>query len=106
IFSSVSLFSMPRLKIPEKIQKVFHEEFPNIENPVFHQFGDTYIVYFKNGTNSSERVYYNSDAEMVETIKYYTQNELEPFIREKVYRKYKGKTIFNVTEVRSDTEHF
>lgn len=23
-----------------------------------------------------------------------------------MYRKYKGKTIFNVTEVRSNTEHF
>lgn len=106
IFSSGSLFTTPGLKIPEKIQKVFHQEFPDIENPVFHQSGDTYSVYFKNGNNSSERVYYNSDAEMVETVKYYTQNELEPFIRGKVYRKYKGKTIFNVTEVQSNTEHF
>jgi hypothetical protein len=104
--SSSSIFAMTGPGIPERIQKLFHEEFPGIENPVFFQDGDTYTVYFKKDNNSSERVYYNSDAEMIKTVKYYTEDELTPFICEKVNQKYKGKRIMGVTEVLSGTVHF
>lgn len=106
IISWGSIFATPAPGIREKIQKLFHQEFPDIENPVFFQEGDTYTVYFKKANNSSERVYYNLDAEMIKTIKYYTENELEPFICEKANRKFKGKKIISITEVLSDTEHF
>ena len=43
---------------------------------------------------------------MLKTIKYYSDTELDPFIRAKVNARYKGKTIFGVTEVASNEEHF
>ena len=106
IISSANILAMPGPGAPDTIYKLFHEEFPTIENPVFFQEGDTYIVAFKTGENSSERVIYNLDAEMIETIKYYTKDKLEPFIFEKVHRKYKGKTIIGVTEVETSSDHF
>jgi hypothetical protein len=106
IISSAGIFATPDPGIPERIQKLFHEEFPKIENPVFYRDPQAYIVYFKKDNNSAERVYYNLDAELILTIKYYTENELGPFIRQKVNSKYKGKKIISVTEVQSVTEHF
>lgn len=106
IIFSGSNFAMTGPGIPERIQNLFHQEFPGIENPVFFQDGDTYTVYFKKDNNSSERVYYDLDAEMIKTVKYYSENELIPFICEKVNRKYKGKRIMGVTEVLSATAHF
>ena len=106
IIFSGSNFAMTGPGIPERIQKLFHKEFPGIENPVFFQDGDTYTVYFKKDNNSSERVYYDLNAEMIKTVKYYTKDKLEPFIFEKVHRKYKGKTIIGVTEVETSSDHF
>ena len=106
LFSSTGIFAIPGPGAPEKIQKLFHKEFPNIENPGFFKDGDTYMVYFKKSNNTSERLYYNSDAEIILTMKYYSESELEPFIFEKVNKMFKGMTIFMVTEVLTNTDHF
>lgn len=106
LFSSSSIFAAQGPGAPEIIQKSFHKEFPNIENPRFFKDGDTYMVYFKKSNNTSERLYYNSDAEIIQTMKYYGESELEPFICEKVNKKFEGMTIFMVTEVLTNTEHF
>lgn len=106
IISATSIFAIPEPGASEKILKLFHNEFPKVEKPVFYDYGNSYMVYFKKDDYSSGRVYYNLDGEMTETIKYYTESELEPFIRAKVNKKYKGKTIFGVTEVVTNNEHF
>lgn len=106
IISSRTIVAMTGPGIPERIQKLFRKEFPTVENPVFVQTGTTYVVYFNKSNSWSERVFYNLDAEMVKTIKYYTENELDPMICERVNSKYKGKTIIRVTEVFSATAHF
>ncbi len=89
----------------ERILKLFRSEFPKIEKPVFYDYGDSYMVYFKENDSSSGRVYYNLDGEMIKTIKYYSADGLDPFIKAKVNRKYKGKKIFGVTEITTNTDH-
>ena len=106
IVTSRSVLAMPGPGVPDTIQKLFHEEFPSIENPVFFRAAGIYIVYFKTGQNSSQRVFYNLDAEVIKTVKYYTESKLEPFIYEKIKRKYKGKTIIGITETQTDSDHF
>ena len=46
------------------------------------------------------------DGSVAMTIKYYSESQLEPFTREKLNKKYKGKTISGITEVQSDAQHF
>jgi|GEM_PF-1368035 hypothetical protein len=104
--TSGHLLAMAGPGAPDTIHKLFHEEFPTIENPLFYREADTFGVFFKTGINSSERVFYNLDGEMIKTVKYYTENKLEPFIYERVKRKYKGKAIFGITEIETTSEHF
>lgn len=105
IIISSRIFAIPKA-VPEKIQKIFHDEFSTIKNASFFDFGDYYEVYFKKENNSSEKVYYNSHGEIIQTVKYYSESELDPFIKEKMNKKYKGKAICGVTEVQSKIEHF
>lgn len=103
---TTGIFASPLPDASEKILKLFHHDFPDVQKQIFHDYGDSYVVYFKKEDNSSCRVYYNLDGTMLKTIKYYSATELDPFIRAKVNAKYKGKTIFGVTEVASNEEHF
>lgn len=105
IVSSVSLYAASP-GAPEKIREKFQHQFPQIQNASFFTYKDCYEVYFKKENHSSERIYYNRDGIVTITIKYYSGNELEPFIREKLNKKYKGKTILGITEVQSDAQHF
>lgn len=105
IITSTRLFAIPTA-VPEKIQKIFHDEFPTIKNATFYDFGGYYEVFLKMENNSSERVYYNPNGEIIQTLKYYSESELDPFIKEKMNKKYKGKTISCITEVQSKLEHF
>jgi hypothetical protein len=106
LISSGCIFATSGPGAPEKIKELFHHQFPEIQKEAFFSYGDSYEVYFKKESNSSERIYYNLDGEITKTIKYYGQSELEPFIKEKLNKKYKGKTIFDITELQSDAGHF
>ncbi len=106
IISTTSIFASSLSDASEKILKLFHHDFPEVQNQTFYDYGDSYMVYFKKDDNSSCKVYYDLDGAMTKTIKYYVGSELDPFIRSKVNQKYKGKTIYGVTEVISDDEHF
>ena len=103
---STGIFASSYPDASERILKLFHRDFPNVHQQIFHDYGDSYMVYFKEDENSSCRVYYNLDGTMSETIKYYSAEQLDPFIRAKVDEKYHGKIIFGVTEVISNDEHF
>lgn len=106
VMFSMSIFAIPAPGAAEKILKLFHREYPAIDKPVFYDFGNSYVVYYEENDHCSGRVYYDIDGEIQKTIKYYSESELDPFIRSKIGRKYKGKAIFGVTEFLSDDEHF
>jgi len=92
--------------VPEKIKEIFQQQFPQIKNPSFFSYGDSYEAYFKKEGNASERIYYNLDGAIINTIKYYFESALEPFIKEKLHKNYKGKIIQSITELQSNFEHF
>ena len=106
IIASTGIFAMPGPGAPEMIKEIFYHQFPQIKNPVFFDSGDSYEAYFKNDNDVSGRVCFKLDGKIIKTIKYYKENGLDPFIREKINKKYKGKTIFGISEIQSSTEHF
>jgi hypothetical protein len=107
---SMSIFATPlhaATDISAKILKEFHTHFPEVANPTIYHSGDTYTVSFRNSkNNTSGRIYYDSDGNVLETIRYYSEKELSPFIRSKIQSKYKDKSIFMVTDVENDSEHY
>ncbi len=107
MIGSASIFATSLPDAPEKILRIFHRDFPNIQNQTISQVGDSYIVYFKNEEEKTAyRVYYNADGDILQTMKYYSAEDLSPFIRSRVNSKYKDKTITSVTDVTNNSGHF
>ncbi|HEY5465250.1 MAG TPA: hypothetical protein VIJ95_18455 [Hanamia sp.] len=106
---STGIFASP-LRDPvtsAKILKLFQQDFPEVTHPVINKVGDYYMVYFRNEEdNSSSRISYDSDGNLLETIKYYTSEQLAPFIRIKISNVYKEENITNVTEVTNALNHY
>jgi hypothetical protein len=96
----------PDTNASAKIQKVFHHDFPEINNPSMTKVDDYYIVFFQTKDNQSCRIFYDEDGNAVQTIRNYEADNLSPFIRTKIESKYKGKQIFMVTDVATESEHY
>ena len=91
----------------EKILKLFHQDFSEVIHPQIKKVGDYYSVYFKeNANNSSSRIIYDTDGKIIESIKYYSCEQLAPFIRAKIMDAFVGKNITGVTEVANELEHY
>lgn len=107
---SMSIFATSLHATPDvsaKILKSFHSHFPEVTNSSIYHNGDTYVVIFKSpDNNSSGRMFYDKDGNLLETIRYYKADELSPFIRSKIASKYKDKSIFMVTDDENESEHF
>lgn len=109
VFFSTGIFATPSLVSDSslKIQKVFQHDFPEVTFFKVYPLGDNYMVYYKETQNeSSGRVYYDAEGNILQTFKYYSGQELAPFIRAKIVKKYSGKNISNVTEVTNNEEHY
>lgn len=108
LFSAGIYAAPPRLPDSSvKIQKVFHEDFPEATFFQVYPAGSDYMVYYKETQNaSSGRVYYDDKGNILQSFKYYSGEELSPFIRAKISKKYSGKEITNVTEVTNNEEHY
>lgn len=108
---SLSIFAAPlhltSIDASAKIRNVFHHSFPEVTNPTIINTGDFYLVYFADKTtNSACHIYYDADGNVIKTIRNYTAEALNPFIRAKIDSKYKGKNVFGVTDVADTYEHF
>ena len=109
-FSTSIFAAIPPSSTPAKtakILKLFHQTFPEIANAQINSFENYYMVHFKNEENKSTcNLYYDSNGNILETIRYYYSEELAPFIRTKIMADYNGKTISSVTEVSNINEHY
>lgn len=115
LFSIVALFSeaiyagpidiVPASK--SKILTVFHQNFPEAVKAKAMRDGNMYVVSYENQNNSaSGRFYYDLQGNLLQSIQYYTENALPPFLRIKIEDQFDGKKIGSVTEVENSTEHY
>ncbi len=110
IFISLTiLFSLGAVALPsgpsDKIIDIFRQDFPNVQQQTIHDYGNYYMVYFKEDQLASCRVFYSTDGVLLGTIKYYDASKLDPFIRCEVKKKYHGKEIKGVTELTFKDVH-
>lgn len=91
-------------KVSEKVLRVFKQAFPDADNPSWFSYDTYYMVYFKSAEETSCRIFYDPEGKILKTQRYYSTEELSPFIKSKVNEKYPGKKITGVTEINSDEE--
>ena len=107
MISNAAVFATGLPDAPEKILKIFHRDFPNVQNQTISLLGNSYLVYFKNEEEKTAyRIYYNANGDILQTMRYYSAERLSAFIRSRVNSKYKDKSITSVTDVTNDSGHF
>lgn len=100
LFTVTSFANNPVPAINEKVLKAFNESFGDAKNVSWYESGKVISARFNcNGIDTQIR--YDKNGNVLQTIRYYTEKELPPFIHTKVKEQYKDKEIFGVTELSS-----
>jgi len=98
IMASTAVFAVPS-SVTEKVLKAFHASFPEVKKTTWYTYDNYYEVYFNDSENSSCRIDYTPDGDVISTTRYYSGEDLSPAIKVKVNEKFPGKKIYGVTEV-------
>lgn len=89
--------------VNEKVLKAFEETFSGAVNVNWTEKNDSYEVSFHQ-QQVQVRAMFDEDGNLLQTIRYYGEKDLPANILSKLNKRYSGKEIFGVTELRSDTE--
>jgi len=89
--------------VSEKVLKVFSNTFPGVENAKWYEYETFYEAYFDKDDIKC-RVRFDLEGKILNTIRYYGEKNVSPFLKAKVAQKYPGKKIFGVTEVNDESE--
>ena len=90
-------------EVSEKVLKAFQETFANARDVNWKELDHSYEANFKM-QEIQVRASYDADGNLVETLRYYGENNLPPNILAKLKKKYNGKEIYGVTELTTETE--
>jgi hypothetical protein len=90
-------------EISEKVLKAFRETFVNAESVVWKEMNNSVQANFKL-SEIQVRASYDNDGNLLETIRYYGEQNLPPNILAKLKKRYAGKEVFGITEITSENE--
>jgi hypothetical protein len=91
-------------KINEKVLKAFKETFTTAENVSWEEFDNKNCQANFKQSEIAVKAIYDNEGNLLETIRYYSEDYLPPNIIAKLKKKYTGKNIFAVTEIISENE--
>jgi len=90
--------------VNDKVLKAFNETFTAAENVSWEEFeNNNYQANFKLN-EVIVKVLYDDKGNMLQTMRYYTENTLPPNILVRIKKKYAGKEIFSVSEISSEND--
>ena len=98
-----AIFAGRPTEVSEKVLKLFHETFKNPKEVSWRELDNAYEVYFKQG-DITNRVQYDTDGNIIQYIRNYSEEQLPFQILSNLKRKYSDRSIFGVTEFYSGTE--
>lgn len=101
VFAVINARAATPPEVNEKILKAFKETFTYAEDVVWQKNDNHYQVNFWQG-EINIRARYDEQGNLLGTIRYYYEKQLPPTIVSEIKRRYKGKTIFCVTEVATE----
>jgi len=87
--------------VNEKVLDAFSKTFSDVKDVSWSEKQETYEVSFKQ--NSTQvRVNYDKEGNIINTLRYYTEEHLPLIVLSKIKTKFADKSIFGVTEVSSE----
>lgn len=89
--------------VNEKVLKAFKETFLDASNVTWTEMENSYKANFTQ-SEIQVRAIYDSEGNLLETVRYYDEKTLPPNITARIKKNYAGKEIFGVTEVSSENE--
>jgi hypothetical protein len=99
-----STLSSPPLTVNEKVMKAFHDAFPHASTIDWKESENSYFVHFKENQAVSE-IEYDHEGNFIESQRYYTDIDLLPLhLASDLNKKFKGKTVFGITEINNESE--
>jgi hypothetical protein len=83
--------------VTEKVLKIFNQTFSEVENVIWSDTQDVYMVKFiRQGVRTT--IKYDADGNFLSSLRYYLSDQLPVDIQCKLKKKYPDKTVFGVTE--------
>jgi hypothetical protein len=89
------------VKIDERVQKIFTDAFPYAKSVKWYGNETHYEVLFYNDDVHC-RITYRLDGTVERTERYYTEENLAPFVLARIKQKYEGYRIHGITEMTSE----
>ncbi len=100
IISTYSLLAKP-IEVNEKVKKMFHKTFSNIEKVDWYEDDKIFTARFtQNGVITY--VKYDEEGDFLSSRRYYNAEHLPVDIRVKLHKRYPDKKIYIVTELVED----
>jgi hypothetical protein len=90
-------------EVNEKVLTAFRQTFTMAKDVVWYEYGDSYTVNFKQA-DIKTRVHYDKNGNIMESYRYYMEEQLPPHIVSKIRKKFPEKKIFGVTERSSEND--
>lgn len=84
--------------VTEKAEKTFNQLFKDADDVKWTNTGNTYEAFFTSEGIKS-RATIDAKGNLIQTIRYYSENNLPSNVLYAVKKEYKGKEVFGVTEV-------
>ncbi|HEX5654838.1 MAG TPA: hypothetical protein VFX58_17300 [Chitinophagaceae bacterium] len=103
LLTSLSAAATAPPEISEKVLKAFKETFANAKDVTWKELDNSCQANFKL-SEIQVRAMYDNEGNLLETVRYYGEQNLPPNILAKLKKKYAGKEVFGITEISSESE--
>ena len=100
-FGLRSLAANP-VNVNEKVLKAFNKTFVNVSDIIWSEAGDYYYVNFKQN-EVVVRATYDKQGNMVNSLRYYKEDQLPILILSKVKNRFSDKSIYAITEETNES---
>jgi len=97
LFAALSAAASNPPEVSEKVLKAFNETFVKATDVVWHEMKDIYEARFKQ-SEVITRALYDANGNLLQTTRYYSEENLPINVLTKLKKKYAGKSVFGVTE--------
>jgi len=95
-------FAAPNFTISEKLLQTFKKTFPDAQQVMWSEQGDTYTVNFRQDEILT-KVEYDKDGNFLNSLRYYGEKNLPVTILCRLQKRYGDKKVFGVTEMATES---
>ena len=100
---SAAATTKPVPDVAEKVLKAFQQTFSGAQDVTWNETDNNYQANFKM-SEIKVRAKYDSEGNLLETVRYYGEKELPLNIIARLKKKYASQEVFGVTEISSENE--